>query len=67
MIVAFDPTGERLVAGFSKGTVLLWNVATLGTAMSLTGHAGEITSAGFSTDGELLVTTADKTARVWKT
>ncbi len=69
--LAFAGDGVKLGTADSQGTVKVWADArklnSKSTALlTLKGHNGAITSAGFSSDRQRFVTTsADKTARVW--
>jgi len=65
--VAFSPDGE-FVAATSIGSpfATLWKTSTGGLVVQLKGQSGLITSAGFSTDGKLVViASTDGTVRVY--
>ncbi|MFO0850405.1 MAG: serine/threonine-protein kinase [Gemmataceae bacterium] len=62
----FAPDG-RAVAVAVGPDVTLFDPATGAAGRSFRGHAGEITAAAFSADGEWLATAAtDRTVRVWE-
>jgi WD40 repeat protein len=62
--LAFDPSGEVLAAGTSKGIVIVWGPGP--AQRQLAGHTGAILDIAFSSDGKRLATaSADHTARVW--
>jgi WD40 repeat protein len=60
-------TEQRIVTASANGTAQLWNEE--GEAgLRLVGHEDVVTSAAFSDDGSLVVTTGvDATARIWET
>ncbi|KAF6255140.1 WD40-repeat-containing domain protein [Scenedesmus sp. NREL 46B-D3] len=64
--VALAPGGQQLAAGYSDGTVRLWDMASRSCQVTLTGHSGAITCLGFSANGALLASgSADTSAIVW--
>jgi Tol biopolymer transport system component len=65
--MSFSPDGRMLaLAGWGKGTIYLWETATLTERRHLTGHQGRVVSLAFAADGRTLVSTgADTTALVW--
>lgn len=64
--VACSPTGGRLAAAASDGTVSLWDVRS-GTPIGLTGHHDDAAlGLAFSNDGRWLASTSkDRTIRIW--
>ncbi len=64
-IQAVSPDG-KLVVTTSEETARLWDTRT-GNEVALLEHAGQVTSALFSSDGRQIVTSShDGTARIWK-
>ena len=62
---AFSPDGRRVVMA-SGDRALLWDAASGRQIAILAGHAGEVLSAAFNSDGTRIVTASDdKTARIW--
>ena len=51
--MSFD-NGTLLASGGVVGTVILWDIATLGKIATLEGHTGIVRSLSFSRDGEIL-------------
>ena len=47
-------------------TACVWDAATCRLINELLGHDGEVVSARFSPHGTIVVTAADKAARLWK-
>ncbi len=63
---AFDPAGERVIAGYDDGVARIWDAGSGRLERSLPAHDGLITRVGFSPDGELAVTAGDDgRAVVW--
>jgi WD40 repeat protein len=63
----FSPDGAYLVIGFLDGAVRVYDAESGEQLDSLTGHTATIQSVAFSSDGTLLITTAqDSTMRIWQ-
>ena len=67
LVVAFDPTGGRLVSSrLLEGVVDVWDADTGERVANLAGHTGLVNDVTFSADGSTVATaSADGTARVW--
>jgi WD40 repeat protein/tetratricopeptide (TPR) repeat protein len=69
--LAFAGNGIKLATADLQGTIKIWvdarKLTSKSTALlTLKGHHGAVNTAGFSSDGQRLITSsADKTARVW--
>lgn len=66
--VAFSPDGKILASGqsLSKGTVMLWDVASGGLLQTLVGHSDYVKSVAFSSDGRTLASSSDdKSIKLW--
>jgi WD40 repeat protein/serine/threonine protein kinase len=64
--VAYDATGDRLAAGSSDGSVIVYRAADGQVLADLPGHTGAVLSVRFSPDGSKLLTCSrDQTARLW--
>jgi WD40 repeat protein/tetratricopeptide (TPR) repeat protein len=65
--VAFSPDGGRLLTatGGPSGVAKVWDLRTGAVAAELNGLSGFVQSAGFSPDGERVVTGGSATATVW--
>ncbi|OQX27135.1 MAG: hypothetical protein BWK80_06860 [Desulfobacteraceae bacterium IS3] len=62
--VAFSPDGKLLASAGS--TIKLWDIASKGEIVQLTGHSEIVTSVAFSPDGKLLASGSyDKTVKLW--
>lgn len=67
--VAFSPSGDRIVAGSSDGTVRVWRTdgSDRDDPIVLEGHQGGVRSVAFSPSGDRIVTGSDDgTARIWR-
>lgn len=63
--VAFSPDGSRL-ASSRQSVITLWDAASGESQLTLLGHAANVTSLGFTSDGKAIVSgSADKTIRSW--
>jgi WD40 repeat protein len=66
--VAFDPTGERVLAGSTtsdRGWIRIWNAAGNGSGAVLQ-HTGLLTSVAFSADnGRIAVGSEDGSIQIW--
>jgi WD40 repeat protein len=72
--VAFSPDGKRLATGSSRwgqgprGTVLVWDLETRTSVLTLDRHQDGITRVAFSADGKQLASSSlDQTVKVWDT
>lgn len=64
--VAFDPTGEHVLAGSSEGALHVWRVNDGTQMMAIDRHDFAVTSLDQSPDGETVVTASvDETVQVW--
>src|SRR5205085_2662165 len=64
--VAFTPNGAAVVAGLADNSIRVVTIADGKEVKNLAGHAGPITSLGFSPKGDTLISAgADKTVRFW--
>jgi len=63
--VRFDKDGKRIVSASENGEVAIWMLPS-GAKTSLPRHPSAVSSASFSPDGRLIVTTSlDRTAQIW--
>ncbi len=68
VVLAFGPRSNLLAAGFSAGTLELWDVDTKQLLHRVQAHAGPIMSLSFSASGSRLATGgADGTIALWDT
>jgi len=64
-VLAFAPTGRRLVSGNWDGTLSIWDVER-GEVASLAGHADVVRAVAFSSDGERIASAeASGRHRIW--
>ena len=63
--VAFNATGDILVAGTSDGSAVGWNTATCRHLFSLCGHTSKVTGLCYADDKMLLTCSGDRTIRRW--
>jgi len=64
--VAFDETGDRIVAASHDGTALVLRTADLAALLVLTGHSDIVNQAEFLPGGRRIVTVSrDLTVRLW--
>src|SRR5262249_4407288 len=63
---AFDPAGELLVTGTSRGRVAVWDASSGRLLTELPGHSSRVYALSVSPDGKRVASAgADGTARVW--
>jgi WD40 repeat protein len=63
--VAFSVGDSRLVTAGRDSTVRVWNAGTGQALFALRGHFGSVADAGFSADGQWVVTAGPLTAGLW--
>ncbi|MDX1665079.1 MAG: protein kinase [Candidatus Promineifilaceae bacterium] len=65
-VLAFDPSGERLAAGFDDGGVEIWDFRR-GASHTVQAHSGRINDLAFGDGGEWFGTaSSDRSARLWR-
>ena len=64
---AFSPLGNCLVTGFQTGEIHVWNISDKEITLSIsrTEHTSKIKDVSFSRSGDVMVTCADRSMRVW--
>lgn len=66
--LSFNPDGELLATGDTRGDIHLWQVSTFKQMLSLKGHEGWVWSVSFSPDGQMLASSSqDRTIKLWDT
>lgn len=64
--IAFAPNGKSLVAGYSDGTLRLWDMASGQEMRTLQGHRGRALSVAYAPDGKTFASGSDDgTIRQW--
>jgi len=65
--VAFSPDGRRIITGSRDQTAKIWEAASGGELLTLSGHTAYIAFVAFSPDGQRVITASgDQTAKAWK-
>ncbi len=64
-IARFHPDGSRFVASGQDGAARVHTTGNGETLLELKGHKGGVGSAAYSGDGQRIVTTSDRTVRLW--
>ncbi|HVT14686.1 MAG TPA: WD40 repeat domain-containing protein [Thermoanaerobaculia bacterium] len=63
---AWSPRGDRILSAGRDGTARVWDAARgYGLIAALAGHAGEVRSAAWNRQGQIVTASTDGTARVW--
>jgi eukaryotic-like serine/threonine-protein kinase len=66
--LAWSPDGRHFAMSGAGGSLKFWNVLSGQCVLTLQDHAGDITSAMYSSDGRRIVTTGwDRTVKLWDT
>lgn len=64
--IALSPTSNQLAAGYSDGSVRLWDINGRSCLVTLSGHSGAVTALRYSSNGALLASgSADTSVIVW--
>eukprot|EP00879_Flechtneria_rotunda_P014523 GHRR01015177.1.p1 GENE.GHRR01015177.1~~GHRR01015177.1.p1 ORF type:complete len:678 (+),score=232.06 GHRR01015177.1:75-2036(+) len=64
--IALSPINQQLAAGYSDGTVRLWDIPSHTCLVTLSGHSGAVTALRYSSSGALLASgSADTSLIVW--
>lgn len=63
----FSPNGRRIVIASDDATVKIWDIQTGSVVHSLEGHSGPISTAIYSPDGKMILSSGkvDKMAKIW--
>ncbi|CAJ1400552.1 unnamed protein product [Effrenium voratum] len=66
-MVAFAPSGLRLLTASQDRTARMWEAGTGSCIREFRGHTDTVQCAGFSGDGRLVITASlDRTAKIWE-
>lgn len=64
--IALSPSSNQLAAGYSDGSVRLWDISSRTCLVTLSGHSGAVTALCYSSSGSLLASgSADTSVIVW--
>ncbi|MEQ8788052.1 MAG: hypothetical protein RIC55_17220 [Pirellulaceae bacterium] len=63
--IAFLPDSKSLAAGYSDGSLRLWNLENRQATWTKPGHSGRINDVTVSKDGEIVTVGSDKLAVLW--
>ena len=66
LAVEFSPDGSQFATGGSRGSLLIWDAATMQICQKLTGHSNRIHAVSWSQDSRLASASADGTVRIWQ-
>ena len=65
IVVAFDPTSDRVATGSTDQTARIWRGRTGALVTPLYGHTGPVEDVAFGPGGLVVTASGDETARTW--
>jgi WD40 repeat protein len=65
IVVAFDPTSDRVATGSTDQTARIWRGRTGALVTPLYGHTGPVEDVAFGPGGIVVTASGDETARTW--